>query len=38
MAQTFLGAWKFVIDMGTSSHSGLIIAPGQEANNLGMSF
>ena len=31
--------WKFVLDMGSLSHWGLIIAPGQEANgdNLGMS-
>ena len=32
MAQTSLGPWKFVRDMGTSSHWGLIITPGQEAN------
>ena len=31
---------KFVRDMGSSSYGGLIIAPGQEANNdnLGKSF
>ena len=38
MARTSFGPWKFVLDMGSSSHRGLIIAPGQEANedNLGM--
>ena len=31
---------NFVLDMGNSSHWGLIITPGQEANRyyLGMSF
>ena len=40
MAQTFLGPWKFGLDMGCSNHCGLIRAPGQEANedNLGMSL
>ena len=38
--QTSLGPWKFVLDMGSSSHWELIIAPGQEVNgdNLGMSY
>ena len=37
MARTSLGPWKFVRDMGSSSHWGLILAPVQEANsdNLG---
>ena len=30
--RTSLGPWKFVSDMGISSHEGIIIAPGQEAN------
>ena len=40
MARTSLGPWKFVRDMGSSSHGGLIMAPVQEANrdNLGKSF
>ena len=40
MDRTSLGPWKFVRDMGSSSHWELIIAPGQEANedNLGKSF
>ena len=40
MARTSLGPWKFVWDMGSSSHWGLIMAPVQEANsdNLGKSF
>ena len=40
MARTSLGSWKFVRDMGSSSHCGLVMAPGQEANsdNLGKSF
>ena len=40
MARPSFGPWKFVLDMGSSSHGELIIAPGQEANdnNLGMSF
>ena len=39
MARTSLGPWKFVPDMGSSSHWGLIIAQGQTANenNLEMS-
>ena len=38
MARTSFGPWHFVRDIGSSSHWGLIIAPGQEANadNLGM--
>ena len=37
---TSLGLWEFVLDMGSSSHWGLIIAPGQGANgdNLGVYF
>ena len=31
MAQTPLGQWKLVRNMGSSSQRGLIIAPGQEA-------
>ena len=27
-----LGPWKFVLDIGRSSHLGLINAPGREAN------
>ena len=40
MARTSLEPWKFVRDMGNSSHWGLIMAPVQEANsdNLGKSF
>ena len=40
MALTSLELWKFVRDMGSSSHWGLIMAPVQEANsdNLGKSF
>ena len=40
MARTSLGPWKFVRDMGSSSHWGLIMAPVQEANSddLGKSF
>ena len=40
MARTSLGPWKFVRDMGSSSHWGLIMAQVQEANsdNLGKSF
>ena len=30
MARTSLGPWKFIRDMGSSSHWGLIMAPGQE--------
>ena len=38
MARTSLGPWKFVRDMGSSSHWGLIMEPVQEANsnNLGI--
>ena len=32
MAQTALGPWKFVLDMGSSSPLALIIAPDLEAN------
>ena len=32
MARTSLGPWKFVRDIGSSSHLGLIMAQGQEAN------
>ena len=32
MAQTSLGPWKSVLDMGSSSHCGLIIVPDQDAN------
>ena len=37
MARTSLRPWKFVRDMGSSSHWGLIMAPAQKANsdNLG---
>ena len=40
MARISLGPWKFVGDACCLSHSGLIMAPGQEANggNLGKSF
>ena len=40
MARTSLGPGKFVRDMGSSSHGGLILVPDQEANgdNLGKSF
>ena len=40
MARTFLEPWKFVRDMGSSSHWGLVMATGQGANddNLGESF
>ena len=40
MAQTSLGPWKFIRDVGSSSHQGLIMAPVQEANsdNLAKSF
>ena len=41
LARTSLGPWKFVSDMGSSSHRGLIMIPGQEANlgdNLGIFF
>ena len=33
MARTSLGPWKFVRDMGSSSHFGLTMTPGQEANH-----
>ena len=32
MARASLGTWKFIRDMGSSSHWGFIMAPGQEAN------
>ena len=40
MARTSSEAWKFVQDMGSSNHCGLIMASGQEANsdNLGNLF
>ena len=40
MARTSSGPWKCVRDIGSSSHSGLIMTPVQEANNdnLGKSF
>ena len=40
MARSSLGPWKFVWDMGSSSHWGLIMALGKEANsdNLGKYF
>ena len=41
IARTSLGPWKFVRDMGSSSHWELIIAQGQKAIekiNLGLSF
>ena len=40
MSRTSLDPWKFVRDMGSSSHWGLIMAPVQEANsdNLRKSF
>ena len=40
MNQTSLGPWEFVRDMGSLTHWGLIMAPGQEANsdNLRKSF
>ena len=33
-ARTSLGPWKFVLVMGSSSHWGLIIAPGQEVKGV----
>ena len=40
MARTSFGPWKLVLDMGSSSHCGLIIALGPEADgdNLWISF
>ena len=40
MARTSSEPWKCVLDMGSSSHWGYIITPGQEANgdNLGIVF
>ena len=40
MARTPLGPWKFVPGVGSWSHIGLIVAPGQEANwdDLGVPF
>ena len=38
MAQTSLGPWKFVWDMGSSSHWGLIMAPVHEANSDNLVF
>ena len=31
-SQIFIGQYKSVLEMGSSSHWGLIMAPGQEAN------
>ena len=33
VARTLLRAWNIVLYMGSSNHHGLIIAPGQNANN-----
>ena len=40
VTRTCSGPWKFVRDIGSSSHWGLIMTPGQEANehDLGKSF
>ena len=40
MAWTFFELWKFVQDMDSSNHLGLIIAPDQETNgdDLGIYF
>ena len=40
MARTSFRPWKFIQDTGSSSHCGLIMARGQEANgdSLGKSF
>ena len=40
MARTSLGPWNFVLDIGSSSHSGLTIGSDQEANgdNFRISF
>ena len=40
VVRTSLGPWKFIREMGSSNHRGLIMAPYQEANgdNLGTSF
>ena len=40
VVRTSLGPWKFIREMGSSNHRGLIMAPCQEANgdNLGKSF
>ena len=40
MARTSLGPWKFIQDMGSSNHWGLIMVAGKEANgdNLGSLF
>ena len=40
MARTSMGPWKFILDMVSSIHRGLILAAGQEANGdiLGVSF
>ena len=40
MARTSLGPWKFVRNMDSLSHWGLIMTPGQKANadNLGICF
>ena len=33
MARTIFGPWKIVWDTGSSSHRGLDMVPGQEAND-----
>ena len=40
IAQTTLGPWKFVLDMGSQIYRWLIVVPALEAkaDNLGMSF
>ena len=40
VAETSLGPWKYLQDMGSLSQRGLILAPGQESNgdNLGIPF
>ena len=40
VVRTSLGPWKFIREMGSSNHRGLVMAPCQEANgdNLGKSF
>ena len=40
MARTYFGPWKILLDMGSSRHRGLIIAPVNETNrnNLGICF
>ena len=38
MARTSLGPWIFIRDMGSSSHLGLIMMPGQEENGDKLGF